>query len=147
METGSRLYVLREKAVPDVLLRVVRAKVLLESGKTDSVQEAVQSVGLSRSSFYKYRDDIFEYHESSRGHTVTLVIQLDDEPGNLSLILTVIAKFNANILTIHQSIPVNGIAALTLSVDMIPDTSALPELCSVIEESQGVHYVKVLSGI
>ena len=61
METGSRLYVLREKAVPDVLLRVVRAKVLLESGKTDSVQEAVQSVGLSRSSFYKYRDDIFEY--------------------------------------------------------------------------------------
>ena len=78
---------------------------------------------------------------------MTLVIQLDDEPGNLSLILTVIAKFNANILTIHQSIPVNGIAALTLSVDMIPDTSALPELCSVIEESQGVHYVKVLSGI
>ena len=106
MKEKGQYYVLKEKAVPDVLLRVVEAKRLLDSGKTDSVQDATEQVGISRSSFYKYKDDIFPFHETAKGKTITMVIQLDDEPGLLSIVLKTVAEFHANILTIHQSIPI-----------------------------------------
>lgn len=76
MKDKGQYYVLKEKAVPDVLLRVVEAKRLLDSGKTDSVQDATEQVGISRSSFYKYKDDIFPFHETAKGKTITMVIQL-----------------------------------------------------------------------
>ena len=74
MATKTTYYVLRERAVPDVLLKVVEAKRLIESGKVSSVQDATEMVGISRSSFYKYKDDIFLYHENKRGRTVNVVI-------------------------------------------------------------------------
>lgn len=144
MKEKGQYYVLKEKAVPDVLLRVVEAKRLIDSGRIASVQEATEQVGISRSSFYKYKDDIFPFHETAKGKTITLVIQLDDEPGLLSVILQTVAKFHANILTIHQSIPINGIASLTLSVEVLPQTGDVTEMVSHIEEQTGVHYVKIL---
>lgn len=144
MKEKEQYFVLKEKAVPDVLLRVVEAKRLLESGRIASVQEATEQVGISRSSFYKYKDDIFPFHETTRGRTITMVIQLDDEPGILSMVLKTVADFKANILTIHQSIPINGIASLTLSVDVLPQTGDITEMAESIEEQEGIHYVKVL---
>ena len=138
-------FVLKEKAVPEVLLKVVEAKRLLESGKMDSVQEATDAVGISRSSFYKYKDDIFPYHENAKGKTVTLFIQLDDEPGILSVVLKSIADFHANILTIHQSIPVNGIASLTLSVDVFPATGDVNDMIAEIEKLSGIYYAKIIT--
>ena len=131
--------------MPDVLLRVVEAKRLLDSGKISSVQEATEKVGISRSSFYKYKDDIFPFHETAKGKTITMVIQLDAEPGLLSVVLQIVAEFHANILTIHQSIPINGIASLTLSVEVLPQTGNVAEMVAGIEEQGGVHYVKILS--
>ena len=135
---------MKEKAVPDVLLRVVEAKRLLDSGKITSVQEVTERVGISRSSFYKYKDDIFPFRETAKGKTITMVIQLDDEPGLLSVVLKTVAEFNANILTIHQSIPINGIASLTLSVDVLAQTGDIAEMVERIEEQKGIHYVKIL---
>ena len=96
------------------------------------------------SSFYKYKDDIFPFHETAKGRTITMVIQLDDEPALLSVVLRTVAEFHANILTIHQSIPINGIASLTLSVDILPETGDMAEMMAHIEEQTGVHYVKIL---
>ena len=141
----SKYYVIKERAIPEVLLKVVMAKRLLESGKQKSVQEATEMVGISRSSFYKYKDDIFEFHDSMTGRTITLMVILDDEPGNLSVILKAIADYHANILTIHQSIPVNGIASLTISIDLLPDTGDLEEMITAIESHSGVHYAKILA--
>ena len=95
MAEKTSFFVLREKAVPEVLLKVVEAKRLLDSGKVESVQDATEAVGISRSSFYKYKDDIFPYHENQKGKTITMVIQLDDEPGLLSIVLKTIADFHA----------------------------------------------------
>jgi len=145
MEKKTSFFVLREKAVPEVLLKVVEAKRLMESGKVESVQDATERVGISRSSFYKYKDDIFPYHENAKGKTITMVIQLDDEPGLLSVVLTTIAEYHANILTIHQSIPVNGIASLSLSVDVFPNTDKVDEMKNQIESVAGIHYVKILA--
>lgn len=145
MKEKGQYFVLKEKAVPEVLLKVVEAKRLLDSGKITSVQEATEKVGISRSSFYKYKDDIFPFHETAKGKTITIVIQLEDEPGLLSVVLKTIAEFHANILTIHQSIPINGIASLTLSVDVLPETGDVTEMVTRIEEQDGIHYVKILA--
>ena len=145
MKDKMQYYVLKEKAVPEVLLKVVEAKRLIDSGKTASVQEATESVGISRSSFYKYKDDIFPFHEEARGKTITFIIQMDDEPGILSVVLQTIARFHGNILTIHQSIPVNGIATLTLSIDILPQTGDVAEMVTKIESVGGIQYVKILA--
>ena len=145
MSEKTSFFVLKEKAVPEVLLKVVEAKRLLDSGKMTSVQDATEVVGISRSSFYKYKDDIFPFHENAKGKTVTMVIQLDDEPGILSLVLKTIADFHANVLTIHQSIPVNGIASLSLSLDVFPATGDVEVMKNSIESVQGIHYAKILA--
>ena len=144
MKEKNQYYVLKEKAVPEVLLKVIEAKRLLDSGKITSVQEATEMVGISRSSFYKYKDDIFPYHDTQRGKTVTLVMQLDDKPGILSVVSKILAEHKVNVLTIHQSIPINGISSLTLSGDLFPESGELDEIVNCIESEEGVHYVKVM---
>ena len=110
MEDKSKYFVVKQKAVPEVLLKVVEAKKLLETVRAITVQEAADRVGISRSSFYKYKDDIFPFYDNTKGKTITLVVQMDDRQGLLSDLLHVVAVYRANILTIHQSIPVNGVA-------------------------------------
>ena len=122
MEDKSKYFVVKQKAVPEVLLKVVEAKKLLETVRAITVQEAADRVGISRSSFYKYKDDIFPFYDNTKGKTITLVVQMDDRQGLLSDLLHVVAVYRANILTIHQSIPVNGVATLTLSVEVREDT-------------------------
>ncbi len=143
--TKENLYVVREHAVPEVLIKVAEANRLLESGKVDSVQDAAESVGISRSSYYKYKDDISLFHENSRGRTVNLVIQLDDERGMLSNVLRTISDSNVNILTIQQSVPVRGIASVILSLDMNQDSVDPDHLAGEIEGLDGIHYVKILA--
>ncbi|WP_296116986.1 ACT domain-containing protein [uncultured Eubacterium sp.] len=145
MAEKTKYFVLKQKAVPEVLLKVVEAKRLLDSGKAASVQEAAENVGISRSSFYKYKDDIFPFHDNAKGKTITMVVQLDDEPGLLSVVLRIVADYHANILTIHQSIPVNGIASLTLSVDVLNETGDISQMVDTIEQQQGIHYLKILA--
>ncbi|MBQ3665720.1 MAG: ACT domain-containing protein [Lachnospiraceae bacterium] len=146
MPDENKYYVLKKKAVPEVLLKVVEAKRLLESEKAMSIQEAVELTGISRSSFYKYKDDIFPFHDNARGKTITFVLQMDDEPGLLSGVLKLIAEYNANILTIHQTIPINGVATLTLSVDVGPQTGNVSLMIDSIEKEKGIHYLKILAG-
>lgn len=145
MSEENKYFVLKKKAVPEVLLKVVEAKRLLESEKAMSIQEAVDITGISRSSFYKYKDDIFPFHDNARGKTITFVLQMDDEPGLLSGVLKLIAEYNANILTIHQTIPINSVASLTLSIDVGPETGNVSEMINAIEMKKGVHYLKILA--
>ena len=143
-EEKSKYFVVKKKAVPEVLLKVVEAKKLLESERALTVQDATDRVGISRSSFYKYKDDIFPFYDNTKGKTVTFVVQMDDEQGLLSDLLHVVEVYKANILTIHQSIPINGIASLTLSVDVLPETGDVTQMVASIEEQTGIHYVKIL---
>lgn len=143
----QKYYVVREKAVPEVLILVVEAKKLLDSGRAETVQEATEMVGISRSSFYKYKDDIFPFHAETRGKTITFIIQMDDEPEILSEVLTTVAHFHGNILTIHQSIPINGVAMLTLSVDILPGSGDAAAMVEDIEQRRGIHYVKILESV
>ncbi len=141
----EQYYIVRKKAIPEVLLKVVEAKRLLDSERVMTVQEATDAVQISRSSFYKYRDDIFPFYEHTRGRTITFMIQMDDTPGLLSKVLNYVAKSQANILTIHQTIPVNKIAMLTLSIEILPQTDSISFMLDTIEGLEGIHYVKTLA--
>lgn len=145
MQEKNKYYVVKQKALPEVLLKVVEAKRLLESQKALTVQEATDMVELSRSSFYKYKDDIFPFRDNTKGKTITFVIQIDDIPGILSRVLNKIAEYKANVLTIHQTIPINGIASLTMSVDILSDTGDASRMIEELEVIEGIHYVKILS--
>ena len=145
MGETTKYFAVKQKAIPEVLLKVVEAKRLLESEKVLTIQEAVDAVGISRSSFYKYKDDIFPFHDNSQGTTITLTFQMDDEPGILSDVLKIIAEYRANILTIHQSIPINGIASLTLSIQVLQTTGDISRMIEQLEGQTSVHHVKILA--
>ncbi len=140
----EQYYVVTAKAVPEVLLRVVEAKRLLDTRKADTIQEAADLAGISRSSFYKYKDDIFPFHEKARGKTITFVLEMKDEPGLLSDVLKIVADHQANILTIHQSIPIGGMASTTISVDILPITGNVSDMIGLIERMEGVLHLKIL---
>lgn len=146
MAGEGKYFVLKRDAVPEVLLKVVEAKRLVESGRVETIQEAVDQVGISRSSFYKYKDDIFPFHDEAKGKTVTFMLQMEDETGLLSRVLNIVAEFGANILTIHQTIPINGVATLTVSVEVLSGTGDMSAMIEKIEEQPNIHGLKILSG-
>lgn len=145
MPDNANYYIIKRRALPEVFLKVVQAKALIEREKAMTVQEAVDYVGISRSSFYKYKDSIFPFYENSRGSVITFAVKIDDEPGLLSLVIKRIAESRANILTINQTIPINGVANLTISIEILPQTGDIQELLDLIETYEGIHNVKILA--
>lgn len=145
MGTEEKYYLVKKKALPDALMKVVEVKHLLDSKKVKNVQEATDRVGISRSCFYKYKDDIFPFHDNTRGKTITFTLQVDDERGLLSRVLSIVAEEGCNILTIHQTIPVNQIAMLTLSVEVPQIGDPVQDMIEKIEGLAGVQYLKILA--
>lgn len=145
MSETPKYFVVRQKALPEVLLKVAEAKRMIETERVTSVQEATERVGISRSSFYKYKDDIFPFHDNTEGTTITMTFQMDDRLGLLSDMLKIVAEYGANILTIHQSIPINGVASLSVSIQILADTGDLSGMIERMEAQKGVHYVKIIA--
>ena len=145
MEKKNKYYVVRDKALPEVLQKVVEVKRLLETDKNMTVQEAAEQVGLSRSSFYKYKDDIFPFYAGKKGRSITFVIEVDDQPGVMASILNIFALYKANILTIHQSIPINGKGLLTVSVDIEDSETDVSAMIQDVEKIEDVSYVKIIA--
>lgn len=145
MSDGTRFYMVKSKALPEVLLKVVEVNSLLNAGRARTIREAIDMVGISRSSYYKYKDDIFPVHEKVQGTTITISMEMEDQPGLLSSILNVVAQFHANVLSIHQSIPINNVALVTLSVSILPQSGEVTELFERIEQAQGIHNLKIVS--
>lgn len=92
MDENIKYYVVKQKALPEVLLKVAQANRLIET-KGISVADATEQVGISRSSYYKYKEDIFPFRDNVKGKTITFVLSMDDEPGLLSLVLKKLQNF------------------------------------------------------
>lgn len=107
----------REDILPEALLKTVQAKELLARGKVRTIHEAVEQVELSRSAFYKYKDGIFPLSKLDRERIVTISMDLEHRSGILSKVLAMIAGLEGNVLTIHQTIPLQGIANVVISVE------------------------------
>lgn len=140
----SKFYLVREDILPEAMKKTLDAKELIERGKVDSVWEAVKKVDLSRSAFYKYRDSVFPFHTIVKERIITLFFHLEDRSGTLSHLLSEVALHRCNILTIHQTIPLQGRANVTLSLNVTDLTISLDELLTKLRRLEFVEKVEVL---
>ena len=144
MSESTEYYIVRARAVPEVLRGVARANQLLASGKVRTVNEAAALAGISRSSYYKFKDDIEEFHDSMSGMNITIFCEINDETGILASLLGIISGCNANILTIHQSIPINGVADLSISLQIRDNTEDISQMIRKIEALGGVRKIRIM---
>jgi chorismate mutase len=144
LSESTEYYIVRARAVPEVLRGVARANQLLASGKVRTVNEAAELAGISRSSYYKFKDDIEEFHDSMSGMNITLFCEINDETGILASLLGIISGCNANILTIHQSIPINGVADLSISLQIRDNTEDISQMIRKIEALGGVRKIRIM---
>ncbi len=140
------VYFLVDSAVlPEIFTKVVEVKKILSKGYIKTVNEAVSQVGISRSTYYKYKDSVFPFYETSRGKVITLFFVVEDFAGILASIIGKIALSNANILTINQNIPINGLADVTISIETDEMTMEIDELMEQIRRIEGVRRQEILA--
>ncbi|KHF42018.1 ACT domain-containing protein [Halalkalibacter okhensis] len=144
MTSRKSFYLVREDMLTEAMEKTLAAKELLELGKVKKINEAVNKVGLSRSAFYKYKDGIFPFHKVVKEKIITLSIILVDRSGSLSQLLGKVAETGANVLTINQTIPLQGRAHMTLSIDTAPMKLDLDELMDWIVGLEAVEKVELV---
>lgn len=142
----SKLYIAEASVLPEVFVKVCEAKENLETGRAATVADAVAMAGISRSAFYKYKDAVAPFRNMKRDQVVTFSLLVQDKPGALSSVLAIFADSGANILTINQSIPANGVAMVTLSFIPGEMELTLDELRSHLEELPPVVRLELLAG-
>ena len=135
----ERYFVVREDILPEALVKTVQVKDMLKRGEAETVHEAVERVGLSRSAFYKYKDGIYAMDQLERERLVTISMDLEHRSGVLSKVLAFVAGFEGNVLTIHQSIPLQGLANVVISVDTSGMSEPIPALVEGIRRQDGVR--------
>ena len=139
-------YLIVEKtALPDYFIKVVEARRLLESGVYAQVIDAVQAVGISRSTYYKYKDKVLEPNQLTVGRKASLMLQLNHEAGMLSKVLNTISGSNANVLTITQSLPIHGKASIMLSIDLSHLSRSVDQMIEELSGIDGVENVRLLA--
>lgn len=146
MEHTPKYYIVEASALPDIFHKVAEAKRLLETGETDKVNVATRAVGISRSAFYKYKDSVQPFNDMKAEHIITFYGMLKDNTGVLSHVLGLFASSGANILTINQSIPTNGCAAVTISAETSGMEQTLESLIAAASSVEGVIRFEIMAG-
>lgn len=139
-------YLIVEKsALPEYFLKVVEARRLLESGVCQQVSNVCEQVGISRSTYYKYKDKVIEPSKLSVGRKAVLLMMLNHESGVLSKVLNRLSGFGANILTITQSLPIHDRASVTISMDISELNETIESVLLALEKTQGVEMLKLVA--
>ena len=146
MSGPAKYFIVEAKAMPEIFRKVAEAKRLLETGEEKTVNGAAQAVNISRSAFYKYKDAVQPFNDMKSEHIITFYAMLKDVAGVLSGVLSVFAASGANILTINQSIPTNGCAAVTISAETSGLSETLEQLMADAAALNGVVRFEILAG-
>ncbi len=131
------------KVLPEVFIKVLTSKRLLESGEVKTVNDACEKTGISRSAYYKYKDHVFDFNQMQG--VLTLMAVVVDLKGVLSEILRIISSVNCSVLTINQSVPTDGIANIHLTVKTDLMKISVDKLITEITKVAGVRSVKILA--
>lgn len=145
MDKNSTYLLVDASVLPEVFSKVIEVKKILSRGKIKTVNEAVKEAGISRSAFYKYKDFIFPFYETSRGRVITLFFVVEDFSGILSSIINKIAQARANIITINQNVPINGLADVTISIETAGMVMDIREMMENIGTIDGVRRQEILA--
>ena len=146
MSKAPNYYIVDAEALPEIFRKVVDARRMLDTGEAETVNQAVQLAGISRSAFYKYKDAVRPFQDMLHGRIVTFQIMLKDETGILSHVLNLFAGSGANILTINQGIPINGCAVVTVNAETSGLEGSLQELLARLNGAEGVLRGEILAG-
>lgn len=146
MAKTVKYYLVAADALPEIFIKVAEAKRMMQTGEADTVGAATKLVGISRSAFYKYKDSVQPFNDMKSEHIITFYAMLKDKAGVLSRVLSVFASSGANILTINQSIPTNGCAAVTISAETSDMTESLEQLMVDVTALNGVVRFEILAG-
>ena len=144
--TSTKYYLVAAEVLPEVILKVAEANRMLRAGEARTAQEAAKAVGISRSAFYQYRDAVQPFTDMRTERIITFYALLKNNPGVLSNVLSIFAASGANILTINQSIPTNGCAAVTVSAETSAMTETLEQLIADASDLSGVVRFEILAG-
>ncbi|WIV18463.1 ACT domain-containing protein [Paenibacillus polygoni] len=140
----ERYYLVREDILPEAVVKTMQVKQLLATGEVKTVHEAAERVGLSRSAFYKYKDGIHLVNQLEKERIVTISIDLEHESGMLSQVLSLVAACGGNVLTIHQSLPLQGRANVVISVEISHITEEIGEMLDQLENLHGVKRTRLI---
>lgn len=140
----ERYYLVREDILPEAVIKTLQVKQLLAAGDVKTVHEATLQVGLSRSAFYKYKDGIHPLNQMKREEIVTISFDLEHRSGILSQVLSLLAGSGGNVLTINQSIPLQGRANVVISVETSRLTEELDKMMKALQEISGVKKIQIV---
>ncbi|GAA0483404.1 transcriptional regulator ThrR [Salinibacillus aidingensis] len=144
-QMDEKFYLVRSDVLPESMKKTLEVKELLEREKVTSIHEAVKQVDLSRSAFYKYRDTVFPFQAMVKERMITLFFYLEDRAGTLSNLLRIVANAGCNVLTIHQTIPLQGKANVTLSINTSLMSIEIDQLLQQLKKLDFVIRVEILS--
>lgn len=145
MTRGPTFILVDATVLPEVFTKVIEVKKVLGTGAAKTVNEAASQVGVSRSAYYKYKDYVFPFYETSRGKIITLHLVVEDFSGILAGIIHRIAEAKGNIVTINQNIPINGLADVTISIETNEMVKDIKELMDEIIKIEGVRRQGILA--
>lgn len=146
MSKEVKYYIVAANALPEVFIKVAEAKRMMQTGEADTVGDATKRAGISRSAFYKYKDSVQPFNDMKAEHIITFYGMLKDNTGVLSHVLGLFASSGANILTINQSIPTNGCAAVTISAETSGMEQTLESLIAAASSVEGVIRFEIMAG-
>ena len=146
MSKEVKYYIVAANALPEVFIKVAEAKRMMQTGEADTVGDATKKAGISRSAFYKYKDSVQPFNDMKAEHIITFYGMLKDNTGVLSHVLGIFASSGANILTINQSIPTNGCAAVTISAETSGMEKSLEQLIGDVSSLENVIKFEILAG-
>ncbi|GAB6136929.1 ACT domain-containing protein [Halanaerobaculum tunisiense] len=141
----EQFYIVAESALSEAMKKTVQVKELLTTGEVEQIKEAVEQVGISRSAYYRYRDSIFSFTEERKQELITLSLLVVDKAGILSQILTKIAEYKGNILTINQDIPLAEVAHITLTIEVNDLAITITELINKLTTMSGIKKVEIVT--
>ena len=146
MSREIKYYIVAADALPEIFVKVAEAKRMMQPGEAATVGAATRMSGISRSAFYKYKDSVQPFNDMKAEHIITFYGMLKDAPGVLSRVLSEFAGAGANILTINQSIPTNGCAAVTISAETSDMELTLEAFLEKAASIEGVVRFEILAG-
>lgn len=142
----SNKYLIVDKEVlPSAFEKVINAKELLISGEYEEVTEAVKAAGVSRSTFYKYKDKVFKFSEKNLSRKIILNFMLKHKQGVLADVLQLLSVKGGNILTINQEIPINDIASVNITFEFQSISESMDDLIDDLKNVEGVRDVSILA--
>ncbi|MFB0917858.1 MAG: ACT domain-containing protein [Clostridiaceae bacterium] len=141
----DRFFIVNGSVLPEIFEKIIEVKTLLSTKKVKDITEGVKRVGISRSVFYKYKDNVFLLSEMSKGRKATLTVLIDHKPGSLSGVLDVMANYKANILTINQGVPINDAAYVNLTVDISEMEIDMKELIAILLTKEYIAKAEILA--